>query len=95
LVIKIGDDKNFKQEIFQVDKITRYWGGDGALLGDGLRYPGFKVGAEVWFVVGTGGQSRTILEFRLCSPVLPPGNLFVSNQRSLTSEPEAQARDLV
>ena len=25
LVIKMGDDKNFRQETFQVDKITKFW----------------------------------------------------------------------
>ena len=74
LVIKMGDEKNFKQESFQVDKITRYWGADGGMLGEGLRHAGFKVGAEVWFVVGTGGLGRTILEFRLVGPLPPPGN---------------------
>jgi hypothetical protein len=71
LLIRVGRAELAKDQEYLVTKATRYWGPDREQLGNGLHFPGFKQGAEVWFLLGNGERPHDITELRLFDPELP------------------------
>jgi hypothetical protein len=65
IILRVGDGDQAKEVQYKVDQATRYWGTTKQPLSEGLRYPGFTRGTEVWFRTGPGADNRTLTELRL------------------------------
>ena len=65
IILRVGDGDQAKDVQYKVDPATRYWGTTKQPLSEGLRYPGFTRGTEVWFRTGPGADNRTLSELRL------------------------------
>jgi hypothetical protein len=77
IIIRSGTGAQQFDAPYRVSKSTRYFGPDNKELADGLRYSGFKQGANVWYRRrGAPGQASptTLNVLRLRpAPGTPPG----------------------
>jgi hypothetical protein len=70
VVISTGAGAEVKTFELTVSDATKFWGIDKQPFTDGLRYKGFKEGAEVWYTVGPDVNSRAIAELRFFDPAV-------------------------
>lgn len=70
VVIKTGTGDAVREVEYRVAPTTQYWGTDRVVIKDGLRYRGFRVGAPIWYRVGTGDNARVFTEVRFYDPTL-------------------------
>ena len=64
IVLRVGAGDKAKMVDYKIDKNTRFWGPDRQPLNNGLRFGGFKEGADVWLRTQPG-QSQQLLQDRV------------------------------
>ncbi|MFL5338901.1 MAG: hypothetical protein ACJ8F7_01940 [Gemmataceae bacterium] len=67
VVIRTGTGPDAREVEYHVDKTTRYWGPDQAVINDALRYQGFKEGTDIWYQP-LPNNANTIGELRFYDP---------------------------
>jgi hypothetical protein len=72
IVVRTGLGEKAKDIEYKVIKTTNYYGPDRKVLTTGLRYEGFKEGANIWYRTGTGLDERTMTDIHFANPTIPP-----------------------
>jgi hypothetical protein len=68
LVLRVGEGNKAKNIEYKVNKNTRYWDADAKGIVNGLRNPGFKEGADVWFKIQPKQSQQLIGEVWFYNP---------------------------
>jgi hypothetical protein len=66
IVVSEGTAPNVREVEYRLDARARYYGPDQAVINNGLRFEGFKPGAEIWFT--PGDDAHVIREVRFYDP---------------------------